>query len=85
MTFIGHQFSTLLVCGTLHIPVVGNLLALFNHAVNLRLIRALDGPLGAQSQMPCMYFFVATNGSFTPAQLGFIQKLPGVMLSEGAQ
>ena len=85
LTFVGHQFSTVFVCGTLHIPVVGDLLARFNHTVNLRLIRALDRLFGAQAQMACMYFFVATKESFTPAQRSFIQQIRGVMLSEGRQ
>ena len=82
LTFLGHQFSTLFVCGTLHIPIAGRLLARFNHAVNIPAILWLDRRIGAQATMACMYFFLAANGNFTPEQEKWIRNVKGVMTSE---
>ena len=79
LTFLGHQYCTVFVCSMLHIPIIGDLTARFNHAVNIPLILALDKWFGAQSVMACMYFFLATNGSFASKQRAFLQGLPGVL------
>ena len=81
LAFLGHQFATLFVCSTLSIPVAGDLLARFNHTVNLRLIRVLDRWFGVQGHMACMYYFLAAKDRFTPEQRVFIEGIRGAMLS----
>ena len=85
LAFLGHQFSTLLVCGTLHLPLVGHLIARFNHGVIVPATMAFDKILGIRSWLPFMYMFMATSGSFTADQLAFLRQMPGCILSADGQ
>lgn len=85
VSFIGHQFATLFVCATLSIPLVGTLLAKFNHSVNLRIIRVFDKWFGMRNKMPCMYFFLATKGEFTADQQNLIRHTSGFLLSKNLE
>ena len=79
LSFLGHQFSTLFICSTLHLPVIGDLLARFNHSVVVQVILAVDRRLDIQRKMACMYFFVGAKSTFTSMQCDFIQSIPGVL------
>ena len=82
LTFLGHQVSTLLVCGTLHLPLLGEVVARLNHHGFVPVVRALDDRLDVGRRIPCMYFFVAAKGEFSKAQKDFIRTLPGVLWTE---
>lgn len=81
MSFLGHQFCTLLVCSTLHIPILGHAIARINRHVIVPSITGLDKVLGAKSWLPFMYMFVATSEVFTQDQRDFLKQMPGAILS----
>jgi SAM-dependent methyltransferase len=79
LSFLGHQFSTLLVCSTLQLPVVGAAVARLNYSVLVRLILGLDRRVDSGRRIPCMYFFIASRGEFSDSQTEFIKSLPGAI------
>jgi len=84
LSFLGHQLSTLLVCSTLQLPVVGAAVAHLNYSVLVRMILALDRRVDAGRRIPCMYFFVASRGEFTASQTEFIHSVPGAVWTESS-